>query len=97
VTVGGRQGGLNPDSMPFIGEHRRVYASPYRYDSSLWSLPVESQPGARRLDGVGGNFLRYLLGGVTTCRHRGRLEPLAREARQRRRKGRARSPGTGPI
>jgi hypothetical protein len=59
VTVVRPQGGMAPDSIPFLDEHDRQYAGLYRGSK----LPRDFRPNARPLGGVEGALARYFLGG----------------------------------
>lgn len=64
VSVVRPQGGMGPDSIPFVSEQRKVYSSGHKVNGKTVPLPWEFRPGARAEGGILGGLLRYGLGGV---------------------------------
>lgn len=60
LTVIRPQGGMSPDSIPFISEKRKTYSSGHKGIPLPWDL----RPAARAEGGILGGLLRYGLGGV---------------------------------
>jgi hypothetical protein len=79
VTVIRPQGGMNPDSIPFLRERQRVYSTGY----PAWGggkaapLPYAFRPGARPQGGLLGIGERYLLGGVSDVPAAGPVTAIA--------------------
>jgi hypothetical protein len=64
VTVVRPQGGMAPDSIPFISEQRKNYSSGRKVNGKTIPLPWDLRPVARAEPGILGALLRYGLGGV---------------------------------
>lgn len=73
VTVVSPQGGMAPDSIPFLRERERQYAGLYPGSK----LPRDFRPNARPLGGIEGALARYLLGGVYDVPAQGPVHSIA--------------------
>ncbi len=84
---------MNPDSIPFLREHQRVYSSGHYWGGHSRPLPYAFRPGARPQGGALGAAERFFLGGfsdlpaqgpVHAIEQRKHIGAVAKAARTRR-------------